>query len=202
MWSLHYNYVSPMYHSLCRFLPGTTLHTILEQNIKIHNSHCCCAHTLHTHMHARTHLSSYIHVHTHALIKGVLNQGQSPHAHPCYKLTYYTHAHTHTINITTATVFLRPPSAISQSSQAPSSWNNLHALLQQNIEVCTHTHTQQPLCMHARMHAHTSHSTFTNQGCTEPGAEPPTYTLATCSPTTHTHTHTLPLQRSSSVTAS
>ena len=40
------------------------LHAILEQNIKIHNSHYCCAHTLHTplHSHACTHLSSYTHV--------------------------------------------------------------------------------------------------------------------------------------------
>ena len=61
-----YNYVSPVYRSLCRFLPGTTLHAILEQNIEIHNSHYCCAHILHTplHSHACTHLSSYTHVHT------------------------------------------------------------------------------------------------------------------------------------------
>ena len=120
-------------------------------------------------MHARTHLSSYIHVHTHALIKGVLNQGQSPQCTPLLQAhLLHTCTHTHTINITTATVFLRPPSAISQSSQPPSSWNNLHVILQQNIEVCTltHMHTQQPLCTHFILytHMHTLIKGVLNQG--------------------------------------
>ena len=118
MWSLHYNYVSPMYRSLCRFLPGTTLHTILEQNIKIHNSHCCCAHTLHTPLHS--------HVCTHALIKlhscaytctnqGCTEPGAEPPTYTLATSSPTTHMHTHTINITTAMVFLRPPPVSHQS---------------------------------------------------------------------------------------
>ena len=146
---------------------------------------------LYTHMYARMHLSSYIHVHTHALIKGVLNQGQSPQRTPLLQ-AHQLHTCIHTQSTLLLQWFSSGPrrSAISQSSQPPSSWNNLHAILQQNIEECTltHTHTQQPLCTHT---LHTLHShAHTNQGCTEPGAEPPTYSLATCSPTTHTHTHT------------
>ena len=50
----------------------------------------------------------------------------------------------------------------------------------------TYTHTHTTATMHT---LHTLHShAHTNQGCTKPGAEPPTYTLATCSPT-YTHTH-------------
>ena len=159
MWSLHYNYVSPIYRSLCRFLPGTTLHTILEQNIKIHNSHCCCAHTLHTPLpYARMHLSSYIHVHTHALIKGVLNQGQSPQRTPLLQ-AHLLHTCIYTINITTAMVFLRPPPVSHQSVITTSQ------LLEQSACHTTakywrmHTHTHAHTT--ATVHAHTSHSTLT-----------------------------------------
>ena len=147
----------------------------------------------HTHTHTQqplcTHFTLYTHMHT--LIKGVLNQRQSPQRTPLLQahLHLYTHTHTHahTINITTATVFLRPPSAISQS-QPPSSWNTCMQYYYSKILKYAHTHTHTTATMHT---LHTLHShAHTNQGCTEPGAESPTYTLATSSPIPlHTYTH-------------
>ena len=84
-------------------------------------------------------------------------------------------------------------------------WNNrCIPYLEQNIKIhnshysVTAVHTLSTL-LYTHMHAHTYQATLTcthvhtNQGCTEPGAEPPTYTLATSSPIpsyTHLHTHT------------
>ena len=148
---------------------------------------------LYTHMYAHTYQATLTctHVHTN---QGCTEPGAEP---PTYTLATsspipsYTHLHTHTcthntLHITTATVFLRPPSAISQS-QPPSSWNTCMQYYS-TILKHAHTHTHTTATMHT---LHTLHSyAHTNQGCTEPGAEPPMYTLATCSPTyTHTHTH-------------
>ena len=187
-----YNYVSPMYCSLCRFLPGTTLHAILEQNIKIRNSHYCCAHTLHTplHSHACMHTLIKLHscAHMYTLIKGVLNQGQSPQRTPLllYLHAYmHLHTHAHTINITTATVFLRPPSAISQS-QPPSSWNTCMPYYSKILKYA-HTHTQQPLCTHFTLYTH-MHTLI--KGVLNQGQSPQCTPLLQAHLYIHTHAHT------------
>ena len=128
-----------------------------------------------------------MHVHENA------NQGctelgarRAPNVHPCY-------THAHTINITTAIAFLRPPSAISQTSQSPSSWNDLHAILQQNIKACTHTHTHnmQPLCTHFTLytHMHTLIKGVLNQG-QSPQRTPLLHAHLHLHIHTHMHAHT------------
>ena len=139
----------------------------------------------HTQQPLCTHFTLYTHMHT--LIKGVLNQGHGEP--PMYTLATSspipTHACTHNKHYHRNGFPQAPVSH--QSVTASQLLEHLHAILQQNIEVCTHTHTT--ATMHT-LHTLYSHA-YTNHGGTEPGAEPPMYTLATCSPTlTHTHTHT------------
>ena len=157
---------------------------------------------LYTHMHAHTYQATLtLHTHTN---QGCTEPGAEP---PTYTLatssptpthihtTYlHTHAHMHTCTHNKhyhCNGFPQAPVS-HQSVTASQLLEHLHAIYYSKIlkHTHTHTHTQQPLCTHftlyiLHLHAHT------NQGCTEPEAEPPTYTLATCSPIpTHTCIHT------------
>ena len=110
-----------------------------------------------------THFTLYTHMHI--LIKGVLNQGQSPqrtpllHAH--LHLHIHTHMHAHTANITTPTVLVHHSLPSSRSWSPPISTvreentqKNLYrvkkikhccTLYRLSICACTCTHTQQIL---------------------------------------------------------
>ena len=102
------------------------------------------------------------------LIKGVLNQGQSPQRTP---LLY---AHMNQAICTCRQTLIKGVLNQGQSPQRtpltiwpPVTEEN------KNINYCTCTHTSSYIYV----------QTNANQGCTEPGAEPPTYTLAICSHT-------------------
>ena len=159
-----YNYVSPVYRSLCRFLPGTTpaYAIAIQSKILKYTTATTAVHTLstllYTHMHAHTYQATLTctHVHTN---QGCTEPGAEP---PTYTLATsspipsYTHLHTHTC--THNKHYHRngfPQAPIShQSVTASQLLEHLYAILQQNIEACKHTHT------HNSHYAHTSHSTL------------------------------------------
>ena len=122
-----------------------------------------------------THFTLYTHMHT--LIKGVLNQGQSPqrtpllHAH--LHLHIHTHMHAHTANITTPTVLVHHSLPSSRSWSPP-----ISTVREENTQKNLYRVKKSSTAVHyigsAFAHAHT-----------------------------HMHTQQiLPLQRSSSITAS
>ena len=105
------------------------------------------------------------------LIKGVLNQGQSPQRTPLLYAHMYVSSYMH--------VQANANQGCTEPGAEPPTYT---------LAICSHESSY----MHVQANA--------NQGCTEPGAEPPTYTLdymATCNrrkqkyKLLHMHTYTM-----------
>ena len=117
-------------------------------------------------------------------IKGVLNQGQSPQRTP---LLY---AHMNRAICTCRQTLIK---GVLNQGQSPQRTPLLYAHMYQAICTCRQTlikgvlnqgqSPQRTPLLYAHMHvsSYMHVQANANQGCTEPGVEPPTYTLAICS---------------------